>query len=137
MKNKIEISNIIMIAIVNFLIITLIIAIFGDMNSQSEDETEIPSYEYEQEVPVTLPVTPESEPKPEPTSPTNTASETGTINGDGVNIRQNPSLDSLVVDQVWGSVEVTILDYDYNEEWIQISFDGNPAYVWREFIDVE
>ena len=72
-----------------------------------------------------------------PTFPNNTTPQTGKINGDGVNIRQDASNDSIIVEQVGEGFEVTILDYDYSQEWVQISFNENPAYVWREFLNVE
>jgi len=65
------------------------------------------------------------------------APQTGTTNGDGVNIRQEANNDSIVIEQIGEGVEVTILDYHYNDDWIQISFDGTPAYIWRDFLDVE
>ena len=140
MKNKIEISNIIMLVIVNLINVALIVTIWGDMDDYGEDEADAPFFESElsqASEPILVAPVPAQVPEQAPSLLDDTSPETGIINGDGVNIRQDPWMDSFVIGQIWERVEVGILDYDYNEDWVQISFGGSPAYVWREFLEVE
>jgi len=78
-------------------------------------------------------------PQAPPAPGVSAAPQTGITNGPGVNIRDTPSLDSdsMVVEQIGEGVELTILNYNYSEEWAQISFNGEVAYVYRGFIDIE
>lgn len=57
------------------------------------------------------------------------------VNTDGLNVRDQPSLDSAVLTQVPQGEELEYVDT--LDGWIQVSIDGENAYVSAEFVTVE
>ncbi len=57
------------------------------------------------------------------------------INEEGVNLREEASTDSEVVDQLSKGTEVTVVANE--DEWIKVKVNGNEGYVKSEFLSTE
>lgn len=58
-------------------------------------------------------------------------------NIDGVNIRQEPQTGTTIIGNLIAGDKVTVLNRYYNDEWVQISFEGQTGYVYHEYLDFE
>ncbi|WP_297632765.1 SH3 domain-containing protein [uncultured Clostridium sp.] len=64
--------------------------------------------------------------------PVNYDYSVGTVNAQGLNVRQEPALDSSVLTCLNYGQRVQILSQDGN--WLKINYNGQPAYVWASYV---
>lgn len=113
----------------------------ADDQSQST-EPEVPAVDEnvtdqpEAEVPAT-PETPETNVTEEPETPQQPEVLEAVCNIDGVNIRQEPQTGTTIIGNLIAGDKVTVLNRYYNDEWVQISFEGQTGYVYHEYLDFE
>jgi N-acetylmuramoyl-L-alanine amidase len=62
------------------------------------------------------------------------ASSTGTINGDSLNVRSEPSLDGKVLGKLQNGITVNVISE--KNEWVQIEFEDVSGWVSKSFIDI-
>ena len=73
---------------------------------------------------------------------TETESETSTptdnsvayCNNDGVNVRDEAATGTEIIGNLNSGDEVKVLNRYYNDEWVQISFEGQTGYVHKDFL---
>ena len=73
---------------------------------------------------------------------TETESETSTptdnsvayCNNDGVNVRDEADTGTEIIGNLNSGDEVKVLNRYYNDEWVQISFEGQTGYVHKDFL---
>ena len=58
-------------------------------------------------------------------------------NIDGVNVRKEAATGTEIIGNLNEGDEVTVLNRYYNDEWVQISFEGQTGYVYVEYLDFE
>lgn len=88
----------------------------------------------------TQPETPVEEEQPETVQPEQPVVETpqtveATCNIDGVNIRQEPQTGTTIIGQLISGEKITVLNRNYNDEWVQVSYNGQTGYVYFEYLD--
>ena len=55
-------------------------------------------------------------------------------NNDGVNVRDEAATGTEIIGNLNTSDEVKVLNRYYNDEWVQISFEGQTGYVHKDFL---
>ena len=58
-------------------------------------------------------------------------------NIDGVNVRQEPKTGTTIIGNLIAGDRVTVLNRNYSDEWVQVSFEGQTGYVYHEYLDFE
>ena len=62
---------------------------------------------------------------------------TGVTNVDGVFVREAPRTgeNTGILVQLNEGVEITVLDSEYNADWMQVEYNGEVGYIFKDFID--
>lgn len=55
-------------------------------------------------------------------------------NNDGVNVRDEAATGTEIIGNLNSGDEVKVLNRYYNDEWVQISFEGQTGYVHKDFL---
>lgn len=58
-------------------------------------------------------------------------------NIDGVNVREEPQTGTTIIGQLISGEKITVLNRNYSDEWVQVSYDGQTGYVYFEYLDFE
>lgn len=72
-----------------------------------------------------------------PTEDKETDHSVAYCNIDGVNVRKEAATGTEIIGNLNEGDEVTVLNRYYNDEWVQISFEGQTGYVYVEYLDFE
>ena len=72
-----------------------------------------------------------------PTEDKETDNSVAYCNIDGVNVRKEAATGTEIIGNLNEGDEVTVLNRYYNDEWVQISFEGQTGYVYVEYLDFE
>ena len=83
--------------------------------------------------------TEENEPQePEvPETPATSQTLEAICNIDGVNVREEPKTGTTIIGNLIAGDKVTVLNRNYSDEWVQVSFEGKTGYVYHEYLDFE
>lgn len=89
---------------------------------------------------VTQPETPVEDEQEEVVTPEEPVVETpqtmeAICNIDGVNVREEPQTGTTIIGQLISGESITVLNRHYNDEWVQVSYNGQTGYVYFEYLD--
>lgn len=62
---------------------------------------------------------------------------TGVITDDGVNVRVNPEANELtsILVQLHTGDEIEVINSDYNEDWVQVRYNGDTGYIAKGLVE--
>ena len=111
-----------------------------EANEQDQSVTNTTTEENVTQEEVTQPETPVEETQPEiPQSeqPVVEVPQTveATCNIDGVNVREEQKTGTTIIGQLISGEKITVLNRNYSDEWVQVSYDGQTGYVYHEYLD--
>jgi len=79
---------------------------------------------------VTTPEVPET-----PETPATPQTLEAICNIDGVNVREEPKTGTTIIGNLIAGDKVTVLNRNYSDEWVQVSFEGKTGYVYHEYLN--